>query len=114
MICVDDQLGIRILLNEIFKDEYEVVMADSGSKAINLVKDFQPDVVLLDVKLGDMNGADVLGTINSINSNIKTIVMTGYNDDESLKRVEKLKPHMIINKPFDVNDIRSKVKEILY
>ena len=66
LLIADDQLGIRLLLSEVFKREgYKIFLAANGIEAIQIVKDEQPDCILLDMEMPGMNGDEVLKKIKS-------------------------------------------------
>ena len=86
ILIVDDSLsfrmGMRALL-EIQPDMQEVGMAPSGHKAIELVEELQPDLVLLDAQMPDMTGIEATQKIKSRWPNVQVILMTMYADYRS-------------------------------
>jgi DNA-binding NarL/FixJ family response regulator len=90
ILIVDDSLsfrmGLRALL-EIQPDMQEVGMAPSGYKAIELVEELQPDLVLLDAQMPDLTGIEVTQKIKSRWPKVKVILMTMYSDFR-LKAIE--------------------------
>lgn len=113
IVCVDDQLGIRILLKEILKEDYNVKAVGSGKEAINILNCFTPDLVLLDVHLGDMNGTEVLSHIKRFKPHTKVVIMSGFMVDEIKAQFEILKPEYILKKPFDIINLKSKLASIM-
>ena len=63
ILIVDDDAGYRKVLSGFLEDDYEVTEADGGDALKKALTEAQPDVVLLDVKLGDADGLDLLPTI---------------------------------------------------
>ncbi len=60
ILIVDDQFGIRILLNEVFQKEgYETYQAANGVQALDLFAKHSPDLVLLDMKIPGMDGVEI-------------------------------------------------------
>jgi DNA-binding NarL/FixJ family response regulator len=86
ILIVDDSLsfrmGMRALL-EIQPDMQEVGMAPSGHKAIELVEELQPDLVLMDAQMPDMTGIEATQKIKSRWPNVQVILMTMYADYRS-------------------------------
>lgn len=113
VLCVDDQYGIRLLLREILKNDYEVMTVETGEEAIENIRAFDPQVVILDMKLEKMMGTDLLELIRQIKCNIITIMLTGYQDFELLSEIERHHPEKIITKPFDIEQIKSTVSELI-
>jgi DNA-binding NarL/FixJ family response regulator len=86
ILIVDDSLsfrmGMRALL-EIQPDMQEVGMAPTGHKALELVEELQPDLVLLDAQMPDLTGIEVTQKIKSHWPKVKVILMTMYSDYRS-------------------------------
>lgn len=112
VLCVDDQYGIRVLLKEILKCDYEVMAVETGEEAIENVLKFEPQVVILDMKLEKMKGTDLLRLIKQINGNIGTIMLTGYQDCDLIEEIKQSNPEKIIIKPFEVEQLKSSVREL--
>jgi YesN/AraC family two-component response regulator len=90
ILIVDDSLsfrmGMRALL-EIQPDMQEIGMAPNGHKAMELVEELQPDLVLLDAQMPDMTGIEVTQKIKNRWPKVKVILMTMYSDFR-LKAIE--------------------------
>lgn len=113
VLCVDDQYGIRVLLKEILKCDYDVMAVETGEEAIKNVVEFEPQVVILDMKLNKMKGTELLKSIRKINCNIGTIMLTGYQDCDLINEIEQSNPEKIIIKPFEVEQLKSSVEELV-
>ncbi|RKD33523.1 response regulator [Thermohalobacter berrensis] len=113
MMCVDDQIGIRMLMGEIFKDDYEVISASSGKEAVDIAKKVKVDIAILDMNLNDIKGTEVLRQLRNINQNIIGVIITGYRDTEHMKEIRKTNPELIIHKPFDIHKFKRKVKKLM-
>lgn len=85
VLIVDDEVMNIQILRELLKHDYFVYMADSGQKALENCVKIQPDVVLLDIMMPDMNGFDVCGSIkgNPETSHIPVIFITAHLDAEN-------------------------------
>ena len=81
ILIVDDQEDFRKLLRMVLEDEYQVTEADCGAKLQKAFAQDQPDVVLLDVKLPDANGLDLLPLIKKRWPGTEVIVLTGVPSD---------------------------------
>jgi DNA-binding NarL/FixJ family response regulator len=91
-ICiVDDEAGILEEVKDFFLDEgFDVSTADCGADGIDLVKSVQPAILILDIKLPDMSGLEVLRATKQNSPHTKVIVMTGYVDQNIIDEAEKL------------------------
>lgn len=114
ILVVDDQLGIRRLLLETFKeDHHSVEMAADGIDAIELLRSFHPDLILMDMKMPGMNGIDTLRKIRALDKKVDVIMMTAYGDAQNMEQAKELDVIHYISKPFDLFELRDKVKKIL-
>lgn len=114
ILIVDDQLGVRRLLFETFREEQHTVeMAANGMEAIELLKSFEPDLILLDMKMPGMNGIETLEKIRSMNRGVSVIMMTAYGDTHNMEQAKELGILYYMGKPFDLFELRERVRGIL-
>jgi len=114
VLIVDDQFGIRTLLNEVLQKEgYEIFQAANGLQALSVTEQYAPDLVLLDMKIPGMDGLEILKKMKEINSDIKVIIMTAYGELDLIEQTKKLGALAHFSKPFDIEEIRSAVKNYL-
>jgi two-component system, response regulator, stage 0 sporulation protein F len=114
ILIVDDQFGIRILLNEVFQKEgYNTYQAANGLQALDILKKHDPDLVLLDMKIPGMDGIEILKRMKVIDKEIRVIIMTAYGELDMIQEAKELGAIMHFAKPFDIDDIRAAVKNNL-
>ncbi len=114
ILIVDDQYGIRILLNEVLqKVGYETYQAANGVQALEIAKEHSPDLVLLDMKIPGMDGIEILKRMKEYDSNIAVIIMTAYGELDMIQRAKDLGAITHFAKPFDIDDIRNAVNKYL-
>lgn len=112
ILIVDDQLGIRLLLKEILQKEgYSTFQAANGYQAIEITKKENPDLVLLDMRLPEMNGIEILQELKKISPDIRVIIMTAYGEQELIDTAKNIGILDYITKPFEIEEIRRIVKE---
>lgn len=88
ILVVDDHLVVREGLKLIFETEenYEVIgEAENGDKALVLIEQLNPDVVLMDLNMPKMSGIEVIKALNAKNNSIPIIILTTFNDDNLIK-----------------------------
>lgn len=115
ILVVDDvPLNLRFVY-EIFKDDYSVFMAKSGEQAFKMLEKNQPGLILLDVKMPDMDGFEVLKKIKEDEkyANIPVIMLTGDYDEEVITRSTELNAFSVIKKPFDTEDLKQRINEVM-
>lgn len=112
LLIVDDQFGIRILLSEVFqKAGFETYQAANGIQALEIVKEQNPDLVLLDMKIPGMDGLEILKRMKTINKDIRVIIMTAYGELDMIQEAKELGAITHFAKPFDIHEIRDVVKQ---
>ncbi|WP_028400634.1 response regulator [Ectobacillus panaciterrae] len=112
ILIVDDQYGIRILLNEVFQKEgYRTFQAANGFQAIDIVLKDKPDLVILDMKIPGMDGIEILKRIKEIDQDIKVILMTAYGELDMIQEAKDLGAIMHFAKPFDIDEMRTIVRQ---
>lgn len=114
ILVVDDQFGVRRLLFETFReDQHEVEMAANGAEALRLLISFKPDLILMDMKMPGMNGIETLGQIRALDRGVGVIMMTAYGDTQNMEQAKELGILYYMGKPFDLFELRERVKKIL-
>jgi DNA-binding NtrC family response regulator len=81
VLIVDDEQGIRSLFTSVLQDKYEVIAVESGAALQKAFAQSQPDVVLLDVNLGDANGIKLLPQLKKQWPETEIIILTGAPSD---------------------------------
>ncbi|PIQ95190.1 MAG: DNA-binding response regulator [Nitrospirae bacterium CG11_big_fil_rev_8_21_14_0_20_41_14] len=114
ILIVDDDEDTLQLLSDIIRSEgYEVITAGDGRKALKEVRAHSPDVVLLDIKLPEMDGMKVLEKIKKIDKNLIVIMLTAYGETKRVVQAMKLGAFDYITKPFDNEEIMLNIKKAL-
>ena len=113
LLVVDDEEGPRQSLRVIFKDEYDLLMAEDGPTAIELAKQHPIDVAVLDIRMAGMSGIEVLERLKYVNPNIEAIMMTAFETTDTIRQALRLRACDYINKPFDVATIRAAVSQAM-
>lgn len=114
LLVVDDELFVRELLDEYFsKLDFEVVVAESGPAALKLVAENSFKVALVDLKMADMDGIEVLKNLQKLDENIIVILMTGYPTVESSIEAMRSGAYDYAIKPFRLNDLKEMITRAL-
>lgn len=113
ILMVDDAADIRDLLGNILRSSYEVTEADSGAALKQALSEAQPDVVLLDIKLPDADGLELLPQIKKQWPETEVIVLTGNATFEAAVEATKRGAYHFLNKPFDPQGLLVTVERAL-
>jgi two-component system response regulator AtoC len=107
ILVVDDELFVRELLEEYFsKLDFEVSVASSGPAALKMVAESRFKVALIDLKMSDMDGIEVLKSIRELDENLIMILMTGYPTVESSVEAMRSGAYDYVIKPFRLNELK--------
>jgi two-component system response regulator AtoC len=114
ILIVDDDEGMSRTLSDILKKmSYEVTSVQTGKDALYPLQERDFDLVLLDIRLPDLNGLDVLKKIRDIDSDPFVIVMTAYADVQTAVAAMKAGAYDYINKPFEIDELKLTIKKAL-
>jgi signal transduction histidine kinase len=113
LLVVDDEDGPRQSLRVIFKDDYNLLLAEDGPTAIELAKHNPVDVAVLDIRMAGMSGIEVLERLKYVNPNIEGIMMTAFETTDTIRQALRLRACDYINKPFDVATMRAAVGQAM-
>lgn len=106
ILLIDDDKAIRLVLSTILKkNNYLSIEASDGRQAIELYKNESPAAVLLDLKMPEMDGIQVLQELKKIDSDIPIIIVTGYADIATAVQTIKLGAYDFLTKPPQVEKL---------
>jgi signal transduction histidine kinase len=109
LLIVDDELGLRQSLKLIFKNDYELLLADNGPTAIELAQKNKIDAAILDIRMENMSGIDVLQGLKAVDPHIEVIMLTAYETIDTIRQALRLGACDYLNKPFEMTAIKTAV-----
>ena len=114
VLIVDDEPEVtEFIKRSLERRGFEVVVATTGQQALDLYPQENPQVVLLDLGLPDINGRDVLKEIKSKSLQIKVIIVSGYTDQNTKQELISMGADSFLDKPIIPTKIADAIKEIL-
>ena len=114
ILVVDDELSMRELLELMLNREgYQVTCAEDGRKAIRLLEKNQYDLLLCDIKLGDISGLDVLRASKNSNPDTVVILISAYASTETAVEAMNEGAYDYVPKPFDKDELLQTVAKAL-
>ena len=112
ILVVDDERSMRELLAIVLRREgYEVLLADNGRAAIELLEREPVDILISDIKMPDLSGVDVLRAAKRVDQDILGIMITAFASTETAVEAMRLGACDYLSKPFDVDLLKMKVRE---
>jgi len=113
LLVDDEQKNIKILLEILeFEEEYIVESALSGRECLELIPDFKPDILLLDIMMPDLNGYEVCKQIrnNSDYSSMKIMMLSGRAMQDEIDKGMAAGADLYISKPFSMTELLDALK----
>ncbi|WP_348674909.1 response regulator [uncultured Abyssibacter sp.] len=110
LLFVDDESRILVSLKSIFRNDYDVRIANSGAEAIDILRGWPADVLVSDQRMPEMTGVDVLRSAAEIRPTTTRILLTGYSDLEAIiGSVNDGEIFRFVSKPWRRNELRDTV-----
>jgi len=107
IMIVDDQAMIRILLVEVFVScGLEVYEAGDGEGAIRQFAEQPVDLVLMDLKMPEMNGIEALLRLRRLKPDLIAVMISAYGEPEDVETAEQLGVTRFFDKPFDIDELK--------
>ena len=111
ILIVDDEPAVAEMLRDIFVAEgYAVDEASNGGDAVMLASLSRPDAVILDIKLPDTTGADVLVRVHELDATIPVVMLSGDDDEDTARTLLKAGAMDYIRKPFQFDQLLHAVR----
>ena len=116
ILVVDDEPYIREFLRSVLTDEgYEVITASDGREALPIAVTEQPNLILLDIMMPDLNGMETCKQLRErpTTRNIRIIMLTGYDTRDRLEESILAGADDFLGKPVDITELRIRVRSML-
>lgn len=114
LLVVDDEKLVRWSIQETMgKEHFRVVLASDGTDAIEKIHQERFDVIITDLVMPGKNGIDVARKAKELHPDTKVIMMTAYGSTLDRKEAKKAGVSFFIDKPFQINEIKNVISNIL-
>ena len=113
VLVVDDELGPRESLRMLLKPSYAIQTAENGRTALDLLRRFQPDVVIMDIKMPEMDGLELLRHVKRADPSIEVVMITAYASLETVRHALTHGAFEYLIKPFSRQDLEEVVHRAL-
>jgi DNA-binding NtrC family response regulator len=111
LIVDDDEVMQETLSDVLRKRGYELFTVSSGNGALSVIKKNIIDLILLDMRLPDVDGLEVLKRIKELDTEILVIIMTAYSDVQTAVAAMKAGAYHYINKPFELEELKLMIEK---
>jgi signal transduction histidine kinase len=106
ILVIDDEMGPRESLRMLLKTDYQVFTADSVEAGLKLLKEKNPDTIVMDIRMPGMTGIEGLSKIREIDPHVSVVMLTGFGALDTAKQALRLGANDYISKPFDASEMR--------
>ncbi len=111
VLIVDDEERFRNTMCKLLAIRgLAATTAGSGTEALEKLRDDRYDVTILDVRMPEMSGVQVLAEIRKIDPEVEVIVMTGYASVDTAKEIMKLGAYDYLLKPYEIEELMEKIE----
>jgi DNA-binding NtrC family response regulator len=110
LLLVDDEIGyLDVLCKRLKKREFDVTTAYSGAEAIRAVRDRDFDVAVVDLKMEDMDGIELLKILKQMLPSLQVIMLTGHGSERAARNGISLGAFDYLLKPIDLDALLERV-----
>ncbi len=114
ILSVEDEPRIsKYLRSSLQMLGYDVIVAPDGIKALELIQEKQPDLILLDLELPRLHGYEVLKHIREQKSDVPIIVLTAYNTEDEKVKALMMGADDYLSKPFGTRELHARIVAVL-
>ena len=115
VLVTDGNENIRLLLEtELTLEGYKVILASTGLETLKKIREKPPDLVILDIKMPDMHGLEVLRAIRKENKELPVIICTAYEKMQDDYSVWSGRVAAFLTKPLDLDYLKDIIYELLH
>ena len=114
VIIVDDSHFMRNLLRQILEEDYQILAeASNGAEAVQLYKEHDPDIVMMDIVMPKCNGIKATAAIKKLDPTARVIMCTSVGQREKMKLAVKAGADGYVTKPFEEPNVRKALKDVV-
>jgi len=112
LLIVDDEVGfVNILAKRLRRRNMEVASAYTGTEAIQILRKQDFDVAVLDLKMEEMDGIEVLKIFKKMDPNMVVIMLTGHGSEQAAREGIEFGAFDYLTKPCELEELLAKIKE---
>lgn len=114
IFVVDDDQGILDSFDAMLGDDYTVTMVNSGSEAVQLLRQRSPRLLFLDIKMPGMSGLDLLRWMHEQEMATKVVIVTALPQDHHEEMAREYGVYKYLRKPLDVDEVEGITRAALH
>jgi DNA-binding response OmpR family regulator len=113
LVIDDDVSGCETLAMYLAEEGYDVMTANTGLAGLKKFMEHKIDLVILDIRLPDIDGFEVLKRLKEVNACINVIMITAFHDKASTKKAIEMGAFEYIRKPININEMEIAIENAL-
>ena len=114
ILIIDDETDLRDLIKDVLEEEgYEVSCAANGADGILLNEKINPDLIVLDLRMPEMDGIETLENIRINDDEVSVVILTGYGCPDTIRDAVTLNVSEYLSKPFENRELVSIIGRVL-
>ena len=114
ILVIDDELDLLSLLMGVLTDEgYQAFSAANGADGVRLNELENPDLIILDLRMPEMDGIETLRNIRKQDDKVKVVILTGYGSPDTIRDAADLNVSEYLSKPFDNEQLLRVISETI-
>ncbi len=112
LLLVDDERGfVEVLSKRLARRNLSVTNAFSGTEAIQALRNGHFDLAILDLKMDDMDGLEVLRVFKKMDPEMPVIMLSGHSSDQTAQEGMSMGAFDYLTKPYELGDLLEKIRE---
>ena len=113
LIVDDEEITRQFMVSTLHAGQRQILTAASGEEALEIAKQADLDVVLLDLIMPGMGGVETFRQLHALRPELPVVIVTGYPDSDILAKALEIGPFTMLNKPIDINQLQKVVDVIV-
>ncbi len=114
LLVIDDEPGIQFSIEQVLAEEdFELLHAETAEQGLRLASEYKPDVILLDIRLGDRSGLELFHDLRRLDPKTLIIFITGHGSADTAIEAMKLGAYDYLVKPLDADQLQQVVSQAM-
>jgi DNA-binding NtrC family response regulator len=114
IFIVDDDQGILDSFDAMLGDDYQLIMVNNGTEALELIDKNKPRLLFLDIKMPKPDGLEVLAKIREMGLSTTVVVVTALFQDRYQQAAQKYGIYKYLQKPLDVDEVENIARSVIH
>lgn len=114
ILVAEDDIANYKLFEAMLKNSYKLLHAWNGRQAVEMYREHQPDIILMDIKMPKMNGYEATAAIRQLSGDIPIVAVTAFADPDDMRKILSNGFNGCLPKPVSADNLKNKISELCY